>query len=190
MNIKLAIIPVAIAAMVGCTHNQAPDVSGKISDSLKQAGLNTISVTQDRDKGVVKLAGTVNQEADKTRAEQIANPLAQGQVVADEIIVVPDNDTTAKTVQSDTDKAIESNLDAAFTKAHMKGVTHDTKNGVVTLKGDLRTPAARQKAERIASAVPDVQQVVNEIDVRNRRATSTTPANASSADRSADRSKQ
>ena len=46
----------------------------------------------------------------------------------------------------------------------------------MTLKGDLATPALRADAERIATGVPNVQQVVNEIDVKNQRATSSQTA--------------
>jgi osmotically-inducible protein OsmY len=169
-----------MAGLIGCASNPAPDVSGKIRDSLKQAGLNDVSVAQNRDKGVVTLGGTVKQDADKARAEQIARPLAGGQVLADEISVIPsDNASAARTVNSDLDKGIENNLDAALTQASIKGIHHSTKNGVVTLTGDLQTPQMRADAERIASGVPNVQQVVNEIDVKNQRATS-----SGSADRS------
>ena len=187
MNAKLSIIAVAglaLGGMVGCANNKAPDVAANVRNSLKQAGLNDVSVSQDRDKGVVTLGGNVQQDADKARAEQVAKPLIAGQVLADEIAVLPNGAASAaKSVNSDLDQGIENNLDAAFTQANIKGVHHSTTNGVVTLKGDMPTPAIRQNAERIASAVPNVQQVVNEIDVHNQRATS------SSADRSADRSK-
>jgi len=166
--------------LIGCSSNPAPDVAGNIRDSLKRAGLNDVSVSQNREKGVVTLAGNVKQEADKQRAEQIAKPLAAGQVVADEIAVLPDaNGSTAKAVNSDLDKGIEANLDAALKQANIKGLRHSTTNGVVTLKGELNTPAMRADAERLASGVPNVQQVVNEIDVKHQRATS-----SGSADRS------
>jgi hyperosmotically inducible periplasmic protein len=179
MNVKLSIAVLAVAGLAGCASNRAPDVAGKIRDSLKQAGLTNVSVSQDREKGVVTLGGSVKQDADKARAEQIAGPLAAGQVLADQIAVLPGgNDSAVKSVDSDLDKGIEANLDAALTQASIKGVRHSTKNGVVTLKGDLPTEAMRTNAERVAAAVPNVQQVVNEIDVKNQRATS------SSADRS------
>jgi len=179
MNFKVSVLTLAVAGLIGCTANRAPDVAGNIRYSLKQAGLNDVSVSQDRDKGVVTLAGNVKQDADKARAEGIAKQLAGGQVVADEIAVLPNGaESTAKSVNSDLDKGIEANLDAALTQANIKGVSHDTKNGVVTLKGNLETPALRSSAEHIAAGVPNVQQVVNKIDVKHQRATS------SSADRS------
>lgn len=179
MNFKLSVIALAVAGLVGCADNRAPDVSGKIRDSLKQAGLTGVTVSQDRAKGVVTLGGNVNQEQQKAQAEQIAQPLAAGQVVADEIAVLPNgNQAPIKTVNSDFDRGIQANLDGALTQANMKGIHHSTKNGVVTLTGNVSTQADRANAEHIADGVPNVQQVVNEIDVRNQRATS------SSADRS------
>jgi len=181
MHFKLSVIALAIAGLIGCTTTKAPDVAGNIRNSLNQAGLKDVSVNQDRDKGVVTLGGHVQQAAEKGRAEQIAKSLASGQVVADEIAVLPSgNESTAKSVNSDLDKGIENNLDAAFKQAGIKGVRHDTTNGVVTLKGDLDTSSRRTEAERVASSVPHVQQVVNEIQVRIQRATSS----GSSADRS------
>lgn len=173
------VIALALAGLMGCASNKAPDVSGNVSNALKQAGLNDVTVSQDRDKGVITLGGNVSLESDKVRAEDIAKGQAAGQVVADQIAVLPNgNDSTAKAIDSDLDKGIQANLDAAFKKANFKGIHHETKNGVVTLTGDLRTLARRADAERIAAAVPNVQQVVNEIDVKNQRATT------SSADRS------
>jgi hyperosmotically inducible protein len=175
----ISVIALALASFVGCASNPAPDVAGNIRTSLNNAGLNDVTVSQDRAKGVVTLAGNVQREADKGRAEQIAKSQAGGQVVADQIAVLPGgNESAAKAVNSDLDKGIEANLDAALKQANVKGVSHSTKNGVVTLKGNLPTPALRSSVEHMAAGVPNVQQVVNEIDVKNRRATS-----SSSADR-------
>jgi hyperosmotically inducible protein len=179
MNSKLSIVLLALGGLVGCASNPAPDVAGKIRDSLKQAGLNDVTVSQDRTKGVVTLGGNVAQSGDKARAEEIARPLADGQVVADEIAVLPKgNESADRSINSDLDKGIEANLDAAFKQANIKGIRHNTRNGVVTLKGELNTPDLRANAEKMAAGVPNVRQVVNEIDVKNQRATS------SSADRS------
>jgi len=168
-------LALAVAGLVGCAKNQAPDVAGNVRDSLKQAGLGDVSVSQDRDRGVVTLAGNVRQAADKDRAEQIAKSTAPGQVVANQIAVLPNGaESTTKSVNSDLDKGIEANLDAAFKQANMASVKHSTKMGVVTLKGDLESPERRAQAEKVAAGVPNVQQVVNEVDVTKQRATSST----------------
>jgi hyperosmotically inducible periplasmic protein len=72
------------------------------------------------------------------------------------------------------DNAIDKNLDAAFIKAGLnKDVKYDVKNGVVTLTGSVNSETKKTKAEAVASKVPNVQQVVNELEVKNPKATAT-----------------
>jgi osmotically-inducible protein OsmY len=70
-------------------------VAGNIRTSLEQAGLKDISVTQDRDKGVVTLGGYVSNDAVKARAGQIAQSMATDQVIANQPAVLPPNDAGA-----------------------------------------------------------------------------------------------
>src|SRR5207302_239405 len=48
-------------------------------------------------------------------------------------------------------------------------IRFDAKNGVLTLKGDVDTPSQRAQVEKLAASVPNVQQVVNELDVKGAR---------------------
>lgn len=182
MKFTVPVIAFALAGLIGCS-NQSPDVTSKVKDSLKQAGLNNVTVSQDRDKGVVTLGGTVNREAEKGQAEEIAKSQAGGQLVADQIAVAPDNNSADRSINSDLDKGIESNLDAAMEQHRIKGVHHSTTNGVVKLTGDVNSNAVRTQVEHLAAAVPNVQQVVDEVTVNHKevRATSTP---GTSADRS------
>ena len=45
-------------------------------------------------------------------------------------------------------------------------IRFESKNGVVTLKGDVDNMQQRQQAEKLAANIPNVQQVVNELDVK------------------------
>src|ERR1700720_756578 len=173
----LTLVPVLlVGGLLGCSNSptKSPDVTDSVRRSLDQAGYKEVSVTQDRDKGVVTLAGTVASESDKAQAESLAKAAAGGQVVANPIAVRPPGDeSAAKAVDSDLDKAIEKNLDAALVKRKMdKGVHYSVKNGVVTLKGDAGTPSRRSAIEQVANGVPNVKQVVNEMEVKGRKATS------------------
>jgi hyperosmotically inducible periplasmic protein len=164
-----------LGTLAGCSNNQkAPDVSGGIRTSLKQAGLKDVSAKQDNDKGVVTLSGQVAAEADKAQAEAIAKSLAGGQVVSDEIAVIPAGDTRdAKKVNSDLDKGIEGNLDAALVQGGLHdNVKYAVKNQVVTLTGQVDSPSKRAQAQTVASTVPNVQQVVNELQIKDLKATS------------------
>jgi osmotically-inducible protein OsmY len=165
----------ALLTVGACSNRtKAPDLSDNIHNSLDQAGFKDVSVHQDRDKGVVTLKGTVPSDVEKARAESIAKAQAAGEVVANEIAVVPPgNERAAKTVNSDIDKAIDKNLDAALVQNRLdKAVKYSVKNGVVTLKGHVDSQAARSEAAHIAANVPNVTQVVNEVEVRHSRATS------------------
>ena len=50
---------------------------------------------------------------------------------------------------------------------------HDNvKSGVVSLTGQVNSHAKREHAEKLAASVPNVKQVVNEMQVKVQRATS------------------
>jgi hyperosmotically inducible protein len=165
-----------VGTLVGCSTSptKSPGVSDSIRKSLDQANLKDVSVSQDRDKGVVTLGGHVAAEVDKSQAESIAKSIATGQVVSNQIAVLPPSvESDAKAVNSDLDKGVEKNLDAALIKNRLhKGVKYQVKNSVVTLTGEVNSQAQRSQAERVASLVPNVKQVVNELQVKNQKATS------------------
>jgi hyperosmotically inducible protein len=167
---------ICVGALVGCSSTpKSPDVADAIRKSLDQSGYKDVSVSQDRDKGVVTLTGHVPADADKASAESIAKGFAGGQVVADEIQVLPPgNESATKDVNKDLDEGIEKNLAAVFIQDHFdRDVKCDVKNGVVTLKGTVSSQARRAAAEKIATGVPNVVQVVNELEVKGQKATST-----------------
>ena len=167
---------VVVGTLVGCstTSTKTADVSGGIRTSLDQAGFKDVSVTQDRDKGIVTLGGHVARDGDKSQAESIARSLAGTQVVANQIAVIPPGvESDAKTVNADLDKGIESNLDAALIMENLhESVKFAVKNHVVTLSGEVDSPSKRARAEAVASVVPNVQQVVNVLQVKGQKATS------------------
>jgi hyperosmotically inducible protein len=170
----LSLLAAGILAGCSTTTAKSPDVSDNIRKSLDQAGFKNIYVSQDRDKGIVTLGGQVASESDKSQAESLAKSLAGPQVVADQIAVVPVGvEKDAKAVNSDLDKGIEENLDAALIQNQMHGnVKYDVKSGVVTLTGEVDSQNKRDNAERVATSVPNVKQVVNDLQVKNQKASS------------------
>ena len=88
-------------------------------------------------------------------------------------VIPPAAESEAKTVNSDLDKGIEKNLDAALIQHRLnKNIKYDVKNGVVTLTGEVNSQSRRAQVEKVASTVPNVQQVVNELQVKDQKATS------------------
>ena len=142
----------AAGILAGCsgTVAKSPDVSDSIRKSLDQAGLKDVSVSQDRDKGIVTLGGQVASDSDKMQAETLAKSLAGAQVVADQIAVIPPGlEKEAKAVNSDLDEGIEKNLDAALiqNKLH-ESVKYEVKSGVVTLTGEVNSENKRAPPRR------------------------------------------
>ena len=164
----------AVTAACSDTPTKSPDVTDNLRRSLDQAGLKDVGVSQDRDKGVVTLTGTTASENDKSQAESIAKSIAGPQVVSDQIAVRPPGyESTAKKVDSDLDKGIEKNLDAVLVRHKLdSAVKYDVKNGVVTLTGHVNSQSRRAWVEKLATGVPNVRQVVNELEVKDQKASS------------------
>ena len=167
----------AVGTFSGCssTPTQSADVADTIRRSLSQAGLKDVNVSQDRDKGVVTLTGTTTSDGDKSQAESIARSIAGSEVIADQIAVrPPGGENVAKKVDSDLDAGIGKNFDAVLLQHKLDSdVRYDVKNGVITLTGHVNSQTRRASVEHMAAGVPNVKQVVNELEVKDQKASST-----------------
>ena len=157
--------------IAGCNNNpKYPDSKESVNNSLTQNNLGAIHVSQDQDKGVITLTGTVPSDNQKTQAESVAKQAAPNYTIADEIAVVPpENASETKAANSDTDDAIEDSFKADLKKHRNlddQDISVKSKNGAVVLSGSVKTEAQKREAERLAKHVPNVQQVVNELEVK------------------------
>lgn len=174
MKHQIILTAVVTGVLAGCSSvPKTADVASNIHKSLDQAGYKNVSVSQDREKGVITLTGSVPADNDKNQADQIARSMAGNQVVADEIMVLPANNASAvKNIDADVDHAIDKLVDAALIQNNLhNAVKYSTKAGVVTLTGEVNSQDARTRTQQIVAGIPNVQQVVNEIQVKNQRAT-------------------
>lgn len=148
----------------------ASDVAYKedVSKALEQADLKDVNVSEDRDKNTITLGGKVHSQEAKDKAGDVAKSVAGGRIVANEISVEPvDRGSEARSIERNVDGAIEKNYKAALIangldKHHIR---YDAKNGVLTLKGSVKTKEERDQAQKVAASIPNVQQVLNELDV-------------------------
>lgn len=170
------LVVVAVGTLAGCATmtTKSTDVSNSVRASLDQAGLRDVSVSQDRERGIVTLGGHVAADSEKLTAESLAKSIAGAQVVSNQIAVIPPgNESAAKQVNSNLDDGIESNLNAALIQNKLQDtVKYTVKNHVVTLTGEVESQARRKQAAEIAAAVPNVKQVVNTLQVKNQKASS------------------
>ncbi len=159
----------AAALVAGCQHAAHPDEKSAVTDSLKSNNLNAVDVSQDRDKGVMTLKGNLASQDLKSQAENLARQAAPDYTIADEIGVRPPDVARAGAIASDLDSAIEDNFKATI-KSHDnlndQSISCSAKNGTLVLKGSVKTAAQKHEVESLAKHVPNVQQVVNEIEIK------------------------
>lgn len=161
-------------AIAGCNNNPAhPDDKAAVNNSLNSNNLSAVSVSQDQDKGVMTLTGNVPSQGDKEQAESLTKQAAPGYTVANEIGVrPPEASSQASAVQSSLDSAIEDNYKAML-KGHKnlddQSIHYSAKNGTLVLKGTVKTDRQKREAEALAKRVPNVQQVVNEIEIKPKK---------------------
>ena len=165
-----------LVGVIGCSQQRAgsPSYEEAVAKSLENAGFKDVKVEENREKGVITLNGSVKTEDEKRAAEEAAKAAAPGVVVANQISIEPEGfEREARKIESSMDEAIEENFKAALVgnKLEDQHISYEAKNGVLTLKGDVDTPALRQRAEKLAASVPNVTQVVNELEVKKGKAT-------------------
>jgi hyperosmotically inducible protein len=168
----LALVAVAgLLACGACSSKTGDNVSYKdsVKQALQQAELTDVSVSEDRDKNTVTLAGTVHSDDAKVKAGDVAKGVAGGRIVVNEVSVQPVGaESDAKNIASNLDDAIEKNYKAALISNGLdkQHIDYNAKNGVLILKGSVKTVAERQQAQTAAASIPNVQQVLNQIDVK------------------------
>lgn len=159
---------------IGCSQNSTTtaDVKGHVSQALNNAGYKDISVAVNNDKELVTLTGNVKSQDDKDQVEKLAKQNAADFVVSDEIGIRPEGvESQARNIDKNVDTAIEKDFKAVLIANRMDNqhIKFSAKNGVLTLQGKVDGAQTREKAEQLAAGVPNVQQVVNELDVKNNR---------------------
>jgi osmotically-inducible protein OsmY len=172
MKMKVMTVAIAISLFLAASAcSKQPDRSYKdsVKTALEQADLKDVTVSEDIDKNTITLGGTLHSEDAKQSATDVAKTNAGSRIVVNEVSVQPvGQESEAKKVASNLDDGIESNYKAALTAKGLdkEHIRFDAKNGVLKLKGRVKTASQRKEAEQLAQAVPNVQQVLNELDVK------------------------
>ena len=166
----LAAVALVSAALLGTGCNKTNDnYKDRVKTALEQADLKDVRVTEDSSKNTITLGGTLHSDDAKSRAADIAQSNAGPRIIANEISVEPvGNEGAARRMESNLDDGIENNYKAVLISKGLdkQHIRYDAKNGVLTLKGSVKSTAQRQEAQELAKNTPNVQQVVNEIQVQ------------------------
>ena len=155
--------------IAGCQGDRHPDEKAAVVNSLKSNNIASIDVSQDRDKGVMTLTGKVGTDQAKQQAANLAQQAAPDYIIANEIGVRPLEAQNAGAVSSNVDDAIEDNFKAAIKareNLNDQSIHASAKNGTLVITGSVKTPVQKQEVSSLAKQVPNVQEVVNELDVK------------------------
>lgn len=155
----------------GCGHSGHPDDRMAVYNTLDQRDLRSVTVSQDRNAGTITLGGIVGSSDRKQMAEQLAQQAAPGYSIVDRIQVdnaglQGEEQTAQKNAQLDS--SIEDHFKATLA-AHRSlkddSIQYSAYNGTLTLKGSVKSNKERQEAEELAKKIPEVQHVVNELQI-------------------------
>lgn len=164
-----ATILMGCAALVAGCQTSHPDEKSAVTTSLNNNNFSSVDVSQDRDKGVMTLKGNVDSDDIKQQAANLAKQSAPDYTIANEIGVRPPEAANAGAVASDLDSAIEDDFKATI-KAHQnlddQSIRCTAKNGTLVVSGSVKTTTQKAEVNKLAKDVPNVQQVVNELEIK------------------------
>ena len=157
-------------ALIGSACSKQPSASyqDSVQTALDQADLKDVNVSEDTNRNTITLSGTVHSDDAKQRAGDVAKANAGNRIVVNEVSVEPVGAASeAKDIASNLDDGIEDNYKAALISKGLdkEHIRFDADQGVLTIKGSVKTPAQKKEAQQLAQTIPNVQQVLNQIDV-------------------------
>jgi osmotically-inducible protein OsmY len=159
-----------VCLVCGCNSTPAvtqhPDDIDSVNNALVVNGLSNVKVSQNRIKGVMTLTGTVASQDQKAQAAKIASTDASGYTIANDIGVNP----PAGQTKAASDNEIKDKYQAML-KAHKdldgQRIDYKVDRGTIVLSGNVDAASERRQAVKLAKAIPNVQNVVDQIKVHS-----------------------
>jgi osmotically-inducible protein OsmY len=156
-------IALLLSGALATACSNAPDPQDQVSRELEAAQIEDVNLDYDSSNRVLHLKGEVDNTAEKSRAEEIATRVVgtSGHVANELTIAGP-----ASSAIDDMDGNIRRELNAKIANdaaLENRSINFDVNNGVVTIKGEVRTDAERQKVAELTRATANVRDVVNSL---------------------------
>jgi len=166
-NMGVALFLAAALVSGACSRPATPADPAKTAEqALKDARLDKVKVDWDKDAKIAHLKGTVDSAEDRRRAEEVASSAVgtSGRVL-NEVTVEGNNERNA----DDFDGGIKTRLKNMISEDPVlkdRNIDFDVNNGVVTVKGDVRTAAEKSKVTDLVKAVPGVKDMANALEIK------------------------
>jgi osmotically-inducible protein OsmY len=167
MHVKEFSLAAAIVIALGAgACSEAPDPSTSTEKALREANLNDVKVEWDKDARIAHLQGTVDSATDRDRAEQLASSAVgtSGRVL-NEVTIKGINEHTADDLDGQIRSALKNMLDDDQVLRD-RDVNFDVANGVVTVKGEVRSVAEKTKVTDLVRSAPGVKDFANALEVK------------------------
>jgi osmotically-inducible protein OsmY len=152
-------------ATAACGPRQ-PDYEESADKALESAALDKVEADYDNDARTVHLTGTVANEGERKRAEDVVQKaVGDGARVANEVTVAG----TDEEIAGDLDSGIEDRLgELVQTENDLRddSIDFDANNGVVTISGNVDSRAERDHVGDLARSQPGVRDVVNSLEIK------------------------
>jgi len=171
----VAIVMAVTVSISGCFHGSHPNDKMAVYNNLDKNFLRSVTVSENQDSGVMTLTGIVGNQHLKSLAETAAQQAAPGYRIENRIRV--DNTGIRSLVKQavntqDADRKIEDDFKASVKSQpalHNLSIYWTAKNRVLVLKGLVKTDKQWREVDNLAKQVPDVQKVIDYIDVGTRK---------------------
>lgn len=156
-----------VMACVGLACHRGPDTEGTLRKALDQANMHQVEVKVDGDERIVHLKGTVASMAERSRAEEVADAVVgtSGRVL-NELTVKGLNDTTADDLDGDIRKNLDRVIDNDAT-LKQRDVNFEVTNGMVAIKGTVRSVDEKNRVGELTKAAPGVKDVANGLQIES-----------------------
>jgi osmotically-inducible protein OsmY len=163
MNASSSAILLIAALAAGC--GEKVDTQKNVSEALEEANLPHVAVDVDDESKIVHLKGTVGTMSEKTRAEEVAAAAVgtSGRVL-NELTV----EGLSGRAASDLDTELLDVLDRMVDDDQVlreRDVNFEVVNGAVTVKGEVRSAAEKNRVTRIVKSAPGVKDFTNALEI-------------------------
>ncbi|HKC57893.1 MAG TPA: BON domain-containing protein [Vicinamibacterales bacterium] len=164
---RLSQIAVLVTTVVCATYGcqRGPDTKGDVRKALDQANMPAVDVKVDTDEHIVHLQGVVGSLAERSRAQEVADAVVgtSGRVL-NELTVKGVNDTTAGDLDGDIRKNLDKMIDNDPT-LKQRDINFEVVNGMVTIKGGVRTVDEKNRVGDMTKAAAGVKDVANGLQI-------------------------
>jgi osmotically-inducible protein OsmY len=154
------------AGVLAC--NTGPNPKDEVTKALDEANIEDVNVDWDNDAKLLHLKGAVDSSAERAQAESVAVKAVgtSGQVV-NELTV----DGQPAEIADDFDGGIRDRLNTLAKDEVFDGrdINFDVANGVVTIKGYVKSQAEKERIGEMARKTPGVKDVVNALEIESAR---------------------